>query len=63
MTAIGVKSYANSYGSAFGWYARAEGQYSVAVGYAAETDGTGVALGYDAKAKKRSNIKTGDIEA
>ena len=59
MTAIGVKSYANSYGSAFGWYARAEGQYSVAVGYAAETDGTGVALGYDAKAKADGGTSLG----
>ena len=59
MTAIGVKSYANSYGSAFGWYARAEGQYSVAVGYAAETDGTGVALGYNAKAKADGGTSLG----
>ena len=59
MTAIGVKSYANSYGSAFGWYARADGQYSVAVGYAAETDGTGVALGYDAKAKADGGTSLG----
>jgi len=59
MTAIGVKSYADSYGSAFGWYARAEGQYSVAVGYAAETDGTGVALGYDAKAKADGGTSLG----
>ena len=59
MTAIGVKSYANSYGSAFGWYARAEGQYSVAVGYAAETDRAGVALGYNAKAKADGGTSLG----
>ena len=59
MTAIGVKSYANSYGSAFGWYARAEGQYSVAVGYAAETDREGVALGYNAKAKADGGTSLG----
>ena len=59
MTAIGVKSYANSYGSAFGWYARAEGQYSVAVGYAAETDMAGVALGYSAKAKADGGTSLG----
>ena len=59
MTAIGVKSYANSYGSAFGWYARADGQYSVAVGYAAETDRAGVALGYNAKAKADGGTSLG----
>ena len=59
MTAIGVKSYADSYGSAFGWYARAEGQYSVAVGYAAETDRAGVALGYNAKAKADGGTSLG----
>ncbi len=61
MTAIGVKSYANSYGSAFGWYARAEGQYSVAVGYAAETDRAGVALGYNAKAKADGGTSLGMV--
>ena len=59
MTSIGVKSYANSYGSAFGWYARADGQYSVAVGYAAETDRAGVALGYNAKAKADGGTSLG----